>query len=150
MAPKLSGNPAEQVGFKIMLSDLENRMPNQSETIDVYYPFLLYFLSSKWCFFYTLSCQVLVVLHLLLFFHLLNLPSTPAESGSQVRHCLSQQGVLATFGHPDLQKSSFFLRTKTFCEDLFLNINFRHINEFFHLNIIPMAVYMDKLFYFIL
>ena len=75
--------------------------------------------------------------------HLLNLPSTPAESGSQVRHSLSQQGVLASFGHPDLQKSSLFLRTKTFCEDLFLNINFKHINEFVHLNIIPMAVYLD-------
>ena len=62
-------------------------------------------------------------------------------------HGLSQQGVWASFGHPNPWKAP--LRThRLFCEEFSWNDNLRHIIEFFQLHIIPMILYKDIMPYF--
>ena len=61
-------------------------------------------------------------------------------------HGLSPKDVWVSFGHPNPQKTPF--RTlKIFCEE-FLKVSISSIQlNFFHLNIIHMALYMDIILY---
>ena len=62
-------------------------------------------------------------------------------------HGLSHQGTWASFSHPNPQKLT--LRTSTYVSaDFFLNVNLKHVIEYFHLNIIHMTLYKDIMLYF--
>ena len=62
-------------------------------------------------------------------------------------HGLSQQGVWASFWTPKPLKSTS-QDTQIFLWGIFLNLNLKHIIDFFHLHVIPMTLYMDIMPYF--
>ena len=62
------------------------------------------------------------------------------------KHIFSQQGIWMSYGHRNPQKSPFRTPPK-----ISKNVSFKHIIEYFYLNIIPMALYlyMGIILYFV-
>ena len=77
------------------------------------------------------------------------LDSASKDNTSKLQgHSLTQQGVWPSFGHPNPQKSPF-TTPKIFCKE-FLKLSISSTSfHFFHINIIPLALYMDIMLSFI-